>query len=73
MMKTISFKIDKTTFKETEKILAYTEISREQYFTEALISYNRVQNRKYLEDCLRSDSFSVRDESMRVLKEFENL
>lgn len=72
-MKTISLKIDESIFGETEKILSSIKISRNRYINEAIEYYNKAQKREVLEKQLKAESKLVKNESMSVLKEFENL
>ena len=72
-MKTVSLKIDDTIFGETEKILSTIKKPRNRYINEAIEYYNKIQKRKILEKKLSVESFLVRDESMSVLKEFEDI
>ncbi len=70
-MKNISLKIDDSIFGETEKILSKIKKPRNRYINEAIEFYNKVQKRRLLEKSLRKESELVRDDSMEVLKEFE--
>lgn len=72
-MKTVSLKIDDVIFAETEKILSQSKKPRNRYINEALEYYNRVQKRMLLENSLRKESEAVKEDSMNVLKEFEEL
>lgn len=72
-MKTISLKIDDSIFGETEKILSSISIPRNRYINEAINSYNKVQKRMILEKKIKSESNLVRNDSMEILKEFENI
>ena len=72
-MKTISLKIDESIFGETEKILSSIKISRNRYINEAIEYYNKAQKREVLEKQLKAESKLVKNESISVLKEFENL
>lgn len=72
-MKTVSLKIDDLIFEETEKILSKNKKPRNRYINDALEYYNHVQKRLLLEKNLKKESDIVKDESMNVLKEFENL
>jgi len=72
-MKTVSLKIDDSIFGETEKILSRIRKSRNRYINEALEYYNKVQNRYILEDRLKLESALVKEESMSVLKDFEEI
>lgn len=70
-MKTISLKIDDSIFAETEKILARMNKPRNRYINEALEYYNQLQRRLIIEKRLKKESELVKDNSMSVLKEFE--
>ena len=70
-MKTISLKIEEEIFEETEKILSITKKSRNRYINEALKNYNQLQKRILLEKSLKKESILVKDESIAILKEFE--
>jgi hypothetical protein len=72
-MKTLSLKLDDLIFGETEDILEHLNLPRNRYINEALNHYNKIQRRKLLEFQLKNDSNLVRIESMKVLKEFEDL
>lgn len=73
IMKTVSLKIDDSIFGETQNILARINIPRNRYINEALEYYNKLQRRILLEKKLKSDSSLVQNESMKVLKDFENI
>ena len=72
-MKNVSLKIDDSIFKETEKILEKIKKPRNRYINEAIEYYNRVQRRILLEKRLKMESGLVKDDSMKVLKEFEKI
>lgn len=72
-MKAVSLKIDESIFSETEKIISEMGIPRNRYINEAIDHYNRLQKRKLIEKQLKIDSYAVREESMNVLREFEDL
>ncbi|MEZ4826127.1 MAG: hypothetical protein R3C61_07510 [Bacteroidia bacterium] len=72
-MKTISLKIDTSIFGETEKILSEIKKSRNRYINEALDYYNRLQKRLILEKKLEKESHLVKEDSLSVLEEFENI
>jgi len=72
-MKTLSLKLDKSIFEETEKILEELKNPRNRYINEAVDYYNKIQRRKLTEEKLKKESEMVREDSMRVLKEFEKL
>ncbi|HZL09930.1 MAG TPA: hypothetical protein VFC65_08030 [Prolixibacteraceae bacterium] len=72
-MKTVSLKIDDSVFGETEKILSKIRKSRNRYINEAIDYYNKIQQRIILEQKLGVESELVKDESMSVLKEFEEI
>ncbi len=72
-MKTVSLKIDGPIFGETEKILSQIKKSRNRYINEAIDHYNKLQRRLLLERKLKAESLMVKDDSMSVLKDFEEI
>jgi len=72
-MKNVSLKIDDSIFKETEKILSRIKKPRNRYINEALNYYNRLQRRLILEKKLQKESELVKNDSMSVLKDFEEI
>ena len=70
-MKNVSLKIDDSIFRETEKILSKIKKPRNRYINEALNYYNRLQRRLILEKKLKKESELVKNDSMSVLKDFE--
>jgi len=72
-MKTVSLKIDDSIFGETERILSRIKQPRNRYINEALEYYNQIQNRLLLEKRLKMESESVKEDSMKVLKNFEEI
>jgi len=72
-MKTVSLKIDESVFGETEKILSQIKKPRNRYINEAIAYYNKVQRNLILEKKLKKESGIVKDDSMSILKEFEQV
>lgn len=72
-MKTVSLKIDDIIFGETEKILSNLNKPRNRYINEAIEYYNKIQKRILLEEKLKKESALVKEESMKVLKDFEQI
>jgi len=72
-MKNLSLKMDDSTFLETEKILTKVRKNRNRYINEAVQFYNLLHKRKLLSRQLKNESRLVREESMKVLEEFERL
>ena len=72
-MKNVSLKIDDSIFGETEKILSRIKKPRNRYFNEAIDYYNRLQTRLLLEKRLKKESELVKNDSMTILKEFEEI
>ncbi len=72
-MKTVSLKIDDAIFRETEKILSSVKRPRNRYINEAIDYYNRFQKRLILEKRLKKESYLVKNDSMSVLKDFEEI
>lgn len=72
-MKTVSLKIDDSIFGETEKILERIKKPRNRYINEALEHYNKFQRKKILEEKLKKESEMVKEDSVSVLKDFEEI
>jgi len=72
-MKNVSLKIDDSIFGETERILERLKKPRNRYINEALDYYNRLQKRILIEKRLKIESEMVKDESIKVLNEFEEI
>ena len=72
-MKIISLKIDDSIFRETEKILSKMKKPRNRYINEALDYYNRFQRRLMIEKRLKNESELVKNDSMSVLNDFEEI
>lgn len=71
-MKTISLKIDDIIFSETENILESLDKPRNRYINEALEFYNKLNKKNLLAKKLKVESKLVADNSMNVLREFED-
>lgn len=72
-MKTISLKIDDSIFVETENIVSAVNKPRNRYINEAINHYNKLHKRKMIKEKLAKESLLVKDDSMSVLKDFENI
>lgn len=72
-MKNLSLKMDDTVFNETEKIIAKISKNRNRYINEAVEFYNLLQKRRIISRQLQKESKIVKEESMKVLYEFEKL
>ncbi len=72
-MKIISLKIDDSIFGETEKIVSKIKKPRNRYINEAIEYYNRYQKRLILEKKYKKESYLVREDSMNVLSDFEDI
>ena len=72
-MKVISLNVDELIFKETEKIVALMKKSRNRYINEAIDFYNNHQKRAILERKLQKESEIVREDSMNILNDFEEI
>ncbi|GIZ07358.1 ribbon-helix-helix domain-containing protein [Flavobacterium sp. NG2] len=71
-MKTISLKIDDEIFGETETILESLNKPRNRYINEAIEFYNKLNRKSLLAKKLKFESKLVAENSMDVLKEFED-
>ena len=70
-MKTLSLKLDDSIFDEAEKITSKLKVARNRYINEAVSIYNLVMKRRLLKKQLVQESRLTRQESMKVLSEFE--
>jgi hypothetical protein len=65
--------MDDAVFLETERIIKKVRKNRNRYINEAVQFYNLVYQRKLLSSQLKIESKLVREESMKILEEFESL
>ncbi len=65
--------MEESIFQETERILKKVRKNRNRYINEAVEFYNMLQKRKSLSIELKKESKLVKEESMKVLAEFEGL
>jgi hypothetical protein len=65
--------MDEKVFHETERILMKIRKNRNRYINEAVAFYNTLQKRRIISNQLKKESKLVRDESMKILQEFENI
>ena len=72
-MKNLSLKMDDKIFKDTEKILEKLGRNRNRYINEAVQFYNLLQKRRLLARQFKKESLLVKEESMKVLEEFDSL
>jgi hypothetical protein len=72
-MKNISLKMDDHIFGETEEVLSKINKPRNRYINEAIDYYNKLQNRRLLKIRLEKESNIVKEDSMSVLEDFENI
>jgi metal-responsive CopG/Arc/MetJ family transcriptional regulator len=70
-MKNLSLKIEEDIFSEIEKILTKTKKSRNRYINEAVDFYNKLHNRKDLEEKLLKESLLVASDSVKILAEMD--
>ena len=60
-------------FGETENIVAFMKKPRNRYINEAIAFYNKHHKQQFLERKLKKESDLVKDESMNILNEFEDI
>lgn len=65
--------MDEKVFQETEKILTKVRKNRNRYINDAVEFYNALHKRRIITNQLKKESKLVRDESMKILEEFENI
>ena len=73
IMKNLSLKMDEAVFNETEIIITRISKNRNRYINEAVQFYNLLQKRRIISRQLQKDSKLVREESMKVLEEFDKI
>jgi hypothetical protein len=72
-MKTVLLKLYDSIFCDTENIISQIKKPRNRYINEAIKFYKKYQNSQILEKRLKSESELVKEESLSVLKEFEEV
>ena len=72
-MKVISLNMDEMIFNETERIVSLLKKPRNRYINEAVDHYNRFQRRVMLEQKLQKESEIVKEDSLNILKDFEEI
>jgi hypothetical protein len=73
MSKALSLKLREEIFEQVEEITKQVHVRRNTYINHALDFYNAYNRRKLLRDRLHKESKRVRNDSLRVLHEFEKL
>ena len=73
MSKVLSLKLREEVFEEMETTLRRLKRPRNAYINEAVAHFNRLQRRRLLGEAFARESASVREESLRVLAEFERI
>jgi len=65
--------LNESIFQETEKIVGMLKKPRNRYINEAIEFYNKHQRRRMLERKLYKESDIVKENSMNILKDFEEI
>jgi hypothetical protein len=73
MSKALSLKLREEIFDQVEIITKQVHVPRNTYINHALDFYNAYNRRKLLRDKLHKESRLVRNDSLRILHEFEKL
>lgn len=73
MSKALSLKLSEDLFAQVEEIVKKARIPRNTYISRALDFYNAYNMRKIRRVQLHKESRLVRNESMRILREFESM
>ena len=73
MSRALSLKLKEDIFVELESIRAQIKKPRNAYINEAIAYYNRLNRRKLLAEKLRWESARVRENSLEILSEYEQL
>ena len=72
-MKLLSLKLRDDVFSEVEKVVHRIHVPRNAYINQALVFYNKLNERKLLRKQLERESRAVHSVSMEVLAEFEKI
>lgn len=72
-MKNLSLKLKEDIYKDTEKVVKKLKVPRNSYINKAIDFYNKVNNRNMLRKKLFEESLLVSGDSMKILKEFEEI
>ena len=72
-MKVLSLKLKEDIFEELESIMEKVKLSRNAYINQAIKHYNQIYRKGFIRKQLKQDSILVREESLKVAKEFEGL
>jgi hypothetical protein len=73
MSKALSLKLKDEVFRETEAILRRNRRPRNTYFNEAIDLYNKLWKRKLLKKTMAEESALVAEDSLEVLRAFEQI
>lgn len=73
MSKALSLKLKENVFKDVERITRKIKVPRNAYINKALEFYNRFNQRKLLRAQLLKESNLVRENSMQVLYELDQI
>ena len=65
--------MDDKVFQETEKLLTKVRKNRNRYINDVVEFYNSLQKRRIISNQLKKESKLLRDESLKILEELENL
>lgn len=72
-MKVLSLKLKEDIFEELELIMEKVKLSRNAYINQAIKHYNQIYRKQVIRKQLKQASRLVREESLKVAKEFEGL
>ena len=72
-MKAVPLKLDDPIFQEVEQLTQALQTSRNRYINQAVDYYNQVVKRQLLAKQLAEESLLCRQESMKVVAEFEQI
>lgn len=72
-MKLLSLKLRDDVFQEVEKVVHEIQVPRNAYINQALVFFNKLNQRKLWRKKLANESKAVRDVSLEILQEFEQL
>lgn len=73
MSHALSLKLQENIFHETERLRKADDIPRNTYINQALEFFNKYNRKRMLRKQLAKECALVKDDNLRILKEFEGL
>ena len=71
-MKSLSLKLDEKVFEETEEVTQELKIARNRYINDALVLYNKFNQRLLIEKQIKKEIEEGRVSSLEVMRDWED-